>query len=122
MSRFLAKTNALELYKGASASFELSVLNGGSVVDLSEGIIYLSVKRFLGDRQPLLLKSSNVVSQIAITDPKGGLATVYFVPSDFVALSVGSYVYDVWVVLPESRHYVIIPPCELKVTQVVTHL
>lgn len=120
----LGPENEVEIYRGASKTYELEVVDGEEhAVDLTGARIVLTVKCDAMDPAPLIQKDSQVgAAQVDITHPKEGLAEIKFVPSDTQTLDVGEYVFDVWVVLLSGTRGPVILPSPFRVVAGVTVL
>jgi beta-lactamase regulating signal transducer with metallopeptidase domain len=83
----------------------------------------MSVKCDLSDPSPIFQKDSNAgASQIDITTPKEGKAEIKLVPSDTQTMDVGTYVFDIWVVLASGTRSPVVAPSPFKVVAGVTVL
>jgi len=120
----LGPENEIEIYRGASKTFELEVVDGEEEeVDLTGARVILSVKCALADPSPLIQKDSDAgATQVDITHPKEGKAEIKFVPSDTRAMDAGEYIFDVWVVLASGTRSPVILPSPFKVVAGVTVL
>lgn len=120
----LGPENEIEIFRGASRTYELEVLDGEShAVDLTGARVILSVKCNLADSTPLIQKDSAVgASQVDIAHPKEGIAEIKFVPSDTHTMDVGEYIFDVWVELASGTRSPVVLPSPFKVVAGVTVL
>lgn len=120
----LGPENEIEIFRGASKTFELEVKDGEEeAVDLTGARVILSVKCDLSDAAPLIQKDSQVgAAQVDITHPHEGIAEIKFVPSDTQTMDVGEYIFDVWVVLASGTKGPVIPPSPFRVMAGVTVL
>lgn len=116
--------NLIEIYRGASKTYELEVVDGEDhAVDLTGARVVFSVKCDLSDPAPLVQKDSQVgPTQIDITLPKEGIAEIKLLPSDTQTMDVGEYIFDVWVVLASGTRGPVILPSPFKVLAGVTVL
>jgi hypothetical protein len=116
--------NLIEIYRGASKTYELEVVDGEDhAVDLTGARVVFSVKCDLSDPSPLVQKDSQVgPTQIDITLPKEGIAEIKLLPSDTQTMDVGEYLFDVWVVLASGTRGPVILPSPFKVMAGVTVL
>lgn len=123
-SSLLGPENQIEIYRGASKTYELEVLDADNhPVDLTSARIVLSVKCDLADPSPRIQKDSDVgATQIDITEPTLGKAEIKFVPSDTQTMDVGEYTFDVWVVLASGTRGPVILPSPFRVLAGVTVL
>lgn len=119
----LGAENQIEIYRGASKTFELEVLDAAnSAVDLTGGRVVLTVKCD-EKNDPLIQKDSAVgPAQVELTHPKEGKAEIKFVPSDTQAMTTGEYLFDVWVVLASGVRSPVIMPSPFFVKAGVTVL
>ena len=123
MASILTTENSIEMYKGTSKTFVLSVVDENNViVDLTGATIYFTVKDGIGEVNPLVQKKSSNALEIDIFDPRGGKAKIYLSPSDTQALALKPRVFDVWVVLSSGKRYVVIPPSDFVLKPPVTVL
>jgi len=116
--------NEIEIYRGASKTYELEVVDGEDhAVDLTGARVVFSVKCDLSDPTPLIQKDSQVgPTQIDITHPKEGIAEIKLSPSDTKNMTPGEYIFDVWVVLASGTRGPVILPSPFKVVAGVTVL
>lgn len=120
----LGPENEIEIYRGASKTYELHVTDAEEAdVDLTGARVILTVKCDLSDPAPLIQKDSDVgAAQIDINHPLEGKAEIKFVPSDTQTLDAGEYVFDVWVVLASGTRSPVVSPSPFKVVAGVTVL
>lgn len=120
----LGPENQIEIYRGSSKTYELTVVDGEShAVDLTGARIVLTVKCSEMDPAPLIQKDSQAgAAQVDITHPVEGIAEIKFIPSDTQTLDTGTYVFDVWVVLVSGTRGPVVPPPPFKVIAGVTVL
>lgn len=121
----LGPENQIEIYRGASKTYILEVLDADNVaVDLTSARIVLTVKCDLNDPGPLIQKDSDVGGgvEIDITKPLEGIAEIKFVPSDTQTMDVGEYTFDVWVVLASGTRGPVLLPSPFRVLAGVTVL
>jgi len=116
--------NLIEIYRGASKTYELEVVDGEEhAVDLTGARIVFSVKCDLSDPTPLIQKDTNGgPTQIDITHPLEGIAEIKLLPSDTQTMDAGEYIFDVWVVLASGTRGPVILPSPFKVIAGVTVL
>lgn len=116
--------NLIEIYRGASKTYELEVVDGEDApVDLTGARIVFTVKCDLSDPAPLVQKDSQAgPTQIDITHPKEGIAEIKLLPSDTQTMDAGEYIFDVWVVLASGTRGPVILPSPFKVLAGVTVL
>lgn len=120
----LGPENEIEIYRGASKTFELHVTDAEETdVDLTGARVIFSVKCDLSDAAPLIQKDSNAgAGEVDINHPKEGKAEIKLVPSDTQNMDVGEYVFDVWVVLASGTRSPVVAPSPFKVVAGVTVL
>ena len=120
----LGPENEVEIYRGASKTFELHVTDAEEHdVPLTGARVILSVKCDIRDAAPLVQKDSQVgAAQVDITHPLEGKAEIKFVPSDTQTMDVGEYIFDVWVVLASGTRSPVVSPSPFKVVAGVTVL
>lgn len=118
---YLSPENSLAIMKGSSHTIDLEVRGpDGKVLDITSAKLFFSVKAAITDTAFVIRKTSTSASEIEITEPRSGKASIYLDPSDTAHLSPGFYVYDVWVVLLSGRRYSVVGPSELEVQASVT--
>lgn len=121
MADLLNPENGIAIYKGASKTLKLSVVDAaGKPVAINGALIIFTIKRDIKDPQPLLQKKSTDATQVLITAPDVGLAEIYLLPSDTQTWDVRVYTFDVWIQLASGARYVIVPPSDFKVERGVT--
>lgn len=117
----LLPVNAISVYRGASATFKLTVIDAeAKPLDMTASTVYFTVKRDVSDVNPVIRKSSADISQIEITSLKGGIVKIYLVPDDTKNLRECQYVFDAWVVLASGKRYPVIPPSIFEVLSSVS--
>ena len=122
MSSFLAAQNSLSLFRGASRTIVLTITNSdGSVFDLTGYTVWFTAKKSISDIGYVLRKKSDNPAQAVVTQPKGGVVEIYFVPGDTKDLPAASYIFDVWIVGTTNR-YLVVGPAELKLQDAVTRI
>lgn len=127
MTSMLLAANSVSIYKGSSKTLCLTVNNGTGCdsgtgpVNLTGATIYFTVKCREGDPSPIISKSSNVVGQIVITEPRAGKAKIYLTPLD-TNLDPGQYKFDVWVVLSSGKRYPVVTPSIIEILPAVTEI
>jgi hypothetical protein len=114
--------NAVQVIRGTSKTFELTVTNESGVgVNLTGGRVLMSVKRDISDRNALIFKDSLAgPSQIEMTTPLAGKAKIFLDPSDTQTLDVREYVFDVWVILSSGKRYAVVAPSVFEIVAGVT--
>lgn len=111
----LKQGTPLELTVGANDSFEMQILNGGEVVDITGYTITLYVAR-TPESEVLLTKSTADAEEAVLTTPAEGKFRVYFIPADTVeTLPVGTLYYDVWMTTDDARELPTMLPTMLTV-------
>lgn len=117
----LVSENQISIYKGESATLNLSVVDSDNrVVDLTDGRVIMSVKNDIKDQFALIQKTSDSISQIELTAPRSGKATIYLNASDTSGIDVKQYVFDIWVKLNTNKQYMIVKPSVFEVLESVT--
>lgn len=121
---YLLPENALEVVKGSSRTLPLEVTDPvtGLAVNLTSSSIYFTVKRKLSDAIPLIQKTTTLNTEIALTAPRLGQAEIYLLPADTVRMDIGSYLFDVWVILADGKRHPVVPPSSFEVKPSVTVL
>jgi hypothetical protein len=123
MARILNTENSIEMFRGTSKTFDLSVVDdSGLPVDLTGAVLYFTVKERIDDPLPLVQKKSSDALQIDIYDPRAGKARIYLEPGDTQNLALKPRFFDVWAVLVSGRRYVVIPPSDFILQPTVTVL
>jgi len=113
--------NVVSIIKGSSKTFELSIVqDNGTPVDLTDCAIYFTVKVQMEDQLPVIQKRTTDATQIAITDPRSGIARIYINPEDTLPLAVKPHYFDVWLVLSSGTRYVVIPPSTIEIKPAIT--
>lgn len=74
--------NVIYLTRGDSATFDVTIWNGGSIYDYSNDTVKMTVKRSLADRNPVIQKTVNALGKIVLE------------PKDTKDLPAGDYYYD----------------------------
>ena len=75
------------------------------------------------EHDPLIQKdSANGPGEVELTDPTEGKAEIKFSPSDTTTMTVGEYLFDVWVVLASGARSPVILPSPFFVKTGVTVL
>ena len=92
-------------------------LSDGSEYVLSDSdIVYLDVKKYATDKNPVIQKSATKAKYI-----DGGLPFV-FLPADTVGLPIGGYWFDVRLYVDDNNIYTIIPMSKFCIMQNVTDI
>ncbi len=113
----------IEVFKGQSKTWLLSVKEdpGGGPADLTGAKLYFTVRKTLDAVAAVIEKTSDVITEIEILAPEiDGQARVFLSPSDTNNLTIGDYVYDMWLELASGRRYPIIDPSPFIIKQPVT--
>lgn len=123
-SNILGIENELEITRGTSKTLKLKVEDGeGEHVDITGARIVMTVKCKISDREHVIQKDSDVgVAEVEITDGPNGCAEIKLSPTDTQNLDTGSYVFDVWIVLPSGAKHLIVGPATLSIVAGVTVL
>lgn len=122
--------NVLSVYRGESKTLLLLVDqpdpdNVGAYlpVDLTGASVYFTVKTQADSIDIVLQKTTAQITEIELSDPRGGLARIFLHPLDTQPLSTrATYVFDVWVVLGSGARHPVVPPSTFRVLPAVTHL
>jgi len=113
----------LTIAKGENSTVNLQVSDDtGAAVNITGSTITLTVKDDTDESAVRLQKVSTNPSEITITDAVGGLAEVYFVPADTVAIIADTYAYDIWIELAGGEQFQIIPVSHFKILERITVL
>lgn len=124
----LMPENSVPIVRGQSKSFKLRVFDLTKTSSRQDccantdpppypltGVsIFLSVRREVYDQIPSIFKTSTS-GQIVVTDIKGGVARVFFVPADTHDLDPGYYEFAVWLVLPTGDRVPVIEGGQLQI-------
>jgi len=106
----------IQMCRGDSRTFELTVTDENGVVDLDGAEIRFTVKRSYvdPDSEAIIQKATANVDgggdeQILITDAPNGEAEIYLVPADTIGLEIPSYdlYQDVQVTMPSGKVYTV---------------
>jgi len=124
----LEPKNALSIYKGESKTLILTIEkpdpdNLGSCipVDITGATVYFTVKEKPEATEVFIRKTSATVTEVELTDPRGGIAKIFLAPADTINMDPRrSYVFDVWVTLSSGDQYPVVKPSTFKVLQGVT--
>jgi len=104
-----ASNQLVEMYRGDNKTLEITVTDAeGIPINLTGADILFSVKKLKTDTVNIFQKSSDVLEEIDISDPTGGVFDVYIVPVDTQELDVRRYVADAQVVLNTGKVYTVI--------------
>lgn len=115
--------NYIEIIRGTSKIIELAIEDDdGSPINLTGGQIYFTVKKDTDAVEPLIQKSSSLVTEVEFTDPKGGVARIYLYPGDTYRLELRKYTFDIWFINAAGARYAVIPPSTIEVLPGVTRL
>lgn len=115
--------NAIELIRGSSKTFLLSVVDEiGAVQSLDGATVYFTVKCDLKDTETKIVKSSAQPAEIEIYAPAEGKAKIYLTPGDTLNMDLGEYVFDVWVELASGKRYPVVKPSPFIIEAGVTVL
>lgn len=117
----LLPENAVEIYRGMSKTLELAVTDAqGKAVDITGSTVHFTVKQDIRDGTATVQKSSASSSQIELTSPRLGIARIYIVPADTQNLDPASYTFDVVLIMPGGKRYLVVPPTALVILPGVT--
>jgi hypothetical protein len=120
----LSPVNAVEVIRGTSRTLALHVTDvAGDNTDLTGGRVVFTVKCKIEDEQNTIQKDSDVgPAEVEIVAAKEGRAEIKLVPADTRSLSLGKYVFDVWVVLVGGERHLVVGPSDFVVKAGVTVL
>lgn len=120
---FLDADNAIQVIRGATKHYTLTITNDdGTVYDLTGARVLLTVKKNREAEAPTIQKDSAAgVAQVEITAPRTGVAVVKFAPGDTQTLDIGVYPFDVWV-LKGSDRLPVIPRSTFEVLEALTRI
>jgi hypothetical protein len=123
---FLDADNALQIIRGASKTFTLTVQDSDTEapVDLTGARIVLSVKGLDTDATPKIVKDTQLgaTSIEVVGNPLAGVAAIHFVPGDTWGLAPGEYPFDCWVILADTRRVPVIPQSTLTIQDSITRI
>lgn len=126
-SSIVGSENEIEIVRGTSKNFELTVCDdAGDPVDLTGARVIATVKCDLYDDKISIQKdSANGAAEIEILAQSGdtlGQALIKFTPSDTQNLDPGEYIFDVWVILSSGARHIVVGPALFVVKRGVTVL
>lgn len=120
--------NQLNVPKGSSKTFELTVKDGDGVrVDITGAKLWFCVREKPGC--PVLIEKKNdlaggSIAEIEVTDAVNGEARIYLSPSDTdkapatpELLEIRQYLYDIWIELASGKRYQVVAPSILQLTK-----
>ena len=114
----------LNIVRGVSKTLRLTVVDeDGDAVDLTDAVVYFSVKILLSDAEAVIEKTSETPADITILAQSGdtlGKADIFLVPSDTLSLSAEKHYYDVWVELVTGARYCVVSPSAFWIRRGVT--
>jgi hypothetical protein len=111
MDDVLLPKNSVQIIRGTSKTLQLSVVDSNrKPVNLTGTTIIMTVKETVDNHKNIFQKTTNVATQIQITDPFGGVAQIFITPADTQNLDIKQYVFDVWVILTSGARYAVVPP------------
>jgi len=107
--------------KGSTKTLELSVIDAvDAPVNLTGAIVTFTVKKSITDVTAQIVKSSTDVDEILITNPTGGVARIFLIPTDTSTKATGRYIFDIWVELSGGKKYQVIGPSTFTINPAVT--
>jgi len=126
-SSIVGTENEIEIVRGTSKNFELSVCDdAGAFVDLTGARLIATVKCDLREDRISIQKDSQVgPAEIEIYTQTGdtlGKALIKFAPSDTQNLDPGEYIFDVWVILSSGARHIVVGPDPFIIERGVTVL
>jgi hypothetical protein len=100
----------IEIFRGDDKTFNLTVQDdGGSAVDLTNGVVRFTVRTDFNSKNKLIEKDSESIGGIVITDPTGGKADIQIDSANTRNPNMlGEYVYDVEVELSTGKKSTVI--------------
>lgn len=112
----------LKLKRGESKTLRLTVTDdSGVAVDLTGARVKMTAVEAATPANVLFTKDSAVgVSEVDITTPLSGIADIFIEPSDTSAVTLYSFMYDIWVELASGKRYAVVCPSELYISQTYT--
>lgn len=121
---FLLGENSIHIVRGTSRTLALCVKDAeGHPVNLTGARVVFTVKCRVTDDSPRIQKdSAEGVLEVDIDDPLNGEAKIYIQPEDTSTMDVGTYVFDVWVILSSGTRHLVVGPGEFVVVAGVTVL
>lgn len=118
-----APVNTLTIIRGTSKTLELTITDSaGAIVDITGCTVIFTIKDDLYNQLPLVQKMSTNPLEVEITEPRLGKALIYLTPADTHDLDPVVYVYDVWLVLTNTKRYAVIQPTDFVLKPGVTIL
>lgn len=120
---FLDADNAIQVIRGASKTFELTVTHDdGTAYDLTAARVVLTIKLNRDATSPTIQKDSSAgAAQVEIAAPRTGVAKIKLVPADTQTLDLGLYPFDVWVIKGGDR-LPVIPRSTFEVLEALTRI
>ena len=123
MDDVLLPKNAVQIIRGTSKTLVVTTTDSkGKPIDLTGARVIMTVKGRVEDTQNVFQKTTDVLTQVEVTDPKAGIAQIYISPSDTQTQEIKTYVFDVWVVLTSGKRYAAVPPSLFDIQPGVTIL
>lgn len=121
-SNISKSSNTIEVYRGQSKTFELTIKDStNAAVDLTGASIYFTVKKEVTDTVAIISKTTDDPLQAEILAPNtDGKARIYLIPSDTSVLDVGDYLFDIWVQLSSGKRYPIVEVSKFIIKASVT--
>lgn len=121
MSCSKSKPQELCLYQGESKTLKLSIRDtANKAVDITSYEVNMTVRKTISSNETVLTRSTTVPAEAEITDAAAGIVKIYLLSALTATLSVGTYVYDIWVTTDTGEDKIVIPPSPLVITQPVT--
>lgn len=116
------------LMRGEDAIIEVTVTDeDGEPQDITGWKLFFSIKRYLDDADPLVLKRNTAAGggdgQILALTQSGatlGQFKVFVDRADTVAMDIAGHRYDAWVVVPTGESYALFAPGNVSIARPVT--
>jgi len=115
---FLGAANSVDVYRGLTAKFLLTVTQDGAKYNLTGATIFFTVKCDLGADNKLQKKTGSGITLAA--DPRDGTATIVLSADDTQSLDAGAYVFDAVVQTAGGERFLVAGPGTLTVKQSAT--
>jgi hypothetical protein len=119
----LAPYNTITVPRGSSRTIPIPIIDSsGKPLNLTSCTVIFTVKSFILDTTYMFQKTSRDVTQIAITNARGGLVSVFLLYTDTMNQEPGEYVYDVWVIDALANRFPVVDPAPFVIEPTVTTL
>lgn len=117
---FLGVANSMDVYRGLTSKFLLTLTQDGEKYDLTGATVYFTVKCSVADIANRLQKTSVSNGITIATDPRDGTAELLLSAADTQTLDPGAYVFDIVVVTAGGERFLVLGPGTLSVKQSVS--